>query len=453
MQYYKPEGDFFAGDCMPFYHGGIFRLYYLLDRGHHGALGGLGGHLWAHSSTRDLVHWEHHPLAIPITEQQEGSICTGSVLFHDGRYYGFYATRMRDRTQHLSLAVSSDAVNFEKAEPNPFAFPPPGYSRYHYRDPVVFQDRRGGRCHMLVTASLLDPPVPGHGGCLAHLVSDDLQEWELRDPFMLPGLPGVPECPDYFHWNGWFYLLFSHGGVARYRMSREPLGPWLRPTVDTLDGPAARVMKTAEFSGNRRIGVAWIGTRLEDKDGGRLQWGGNALFRELVQHADGSLGARFPAEMAPRGSSISHPRLSAYGAETTIDGRRIRISARRGLGAAACSGVPQDLRLLIRVEPSPDACDYGLRLRAGEAFGSGYDLHFFAAHRIACLGEQRIVGVDGLDKPFTLEIILKGDIIDVCIDDRRTLIDRCPEQYGQQLFLYAQDSEVTFEVVEIQALS
>src|SRR5512137_419921 len=109
-QYFKPEGNYFAGDCMPFYHAGTFRLYYLLDENHHGALGGLGGHQWAQASSSDLVHWEHHPLAIPLTEEHEGSICTGSVFFYQDTYYGFYATRMRDWTQHLSLATSRDGI-------------------------------------------------------------------------------------------------------------------------------------------------------------------------------------------------------------------------------------------------------------------------------------------------------------------------------------------------------
>ena len=84
MQYFKPPGDFFVGDCMPFFHAGVFHLYYLLDEQHHQALQGLGGHQWAHASTTDLVNWQHHPLALPITAATEGSICTGTVFFHDG---------------------------------------------------------------------------------------------------------------------------------------------------------------------------------------------------------------------------------------------------------------------------------------------------------------------------------------------------------------------------------
>src|SRR5690349_324478 len=100
MQYSRPGGNLFAGDCMPFFHEGCFHLFYLLDEDHHRGRDGLGGHQWAHASTRDLVDWELHPLAIPLTEDREGSICTGSVIYHGGRYHAFYATRLRDYTQH-----------------------------------------------------------------------------------------------------------------------------------------------------------------------------------------------------------------------------------------------------------------------------------------------------------------------------------------------------------------
>lgn len=104
MQYFTPVGGaYFVGDCIPFAHDGTYYLYWLLDEGHHSALGGLGGHQWCVSTTRDLVHWQHHPIAIGIDEEWEKSICTGSVVFHEGQFYAFYATRLLDGGQ-LSMA-------------------------------------------------------------------------------------------------------------------------------------------------------------------------------------------------------------------------------------------------------------------------------------------------------------------------------------------------------------
>ena len=298
-------------------------------------------------------------------------------------------------------------------------------------------------------------PRTAHFECLAHLVSEDLRHWQDREPFIvpgLPGLPGVPECPDYFVWNDWRYLIFSNNGVARYGMSREPFGPWRRPEVDAFEGPAAFVMKTAPFRDNRRIGVAWIGARENDKDDGPFLFGGNAVFRELVQRADGTLGTTFPAEMTPDGKTLSLPNPRALDANAAIEGNDVRIAARRGLAACECSGVPRNARVSLRVFPGPGASEFGLRLRSGSAFESGYDLRFLPRDRSVRLNRQQIGGVEGLDGPFALEVILRDDIIDACIGGSRTLIDRCPEGRGDKILLYAQDSAVAFRLLRIAAL-
>src|SRR4051812_17493765 len=111
MQYYKPEApNQWVGDCMPFYHEGVFHFYYLIDVDHHQALGGLGGHQWAHAASTDLVEWTHYPLALAITEAEECSICTGSVFYHDGTFYAFHAVRRPNWTQRLGVATSADGI-------------------------------------------------------------------------------------------------------------------------------------------------------------------------------------------------------------------------------------------------------------------------------------------------------------------------------------------------------
>ena len=450
MQYFKPAPDHqFVGDCMPFYdqNTGRFHLYYLLDEGHHRALDGLGGHQWAHMSSADLINWEHHPLAIGITSDWEGSICTGSTFFHDGRYYGFYATRRRDWSQHLSLAVSDDGVHFEKTEPNPLFTPPLGYKSEHFRDPFVFIDPDTDTWHMIVTAWLADYPVDLYGGCLAHLTSADGNSWEIKQPFLIPGLPGAPECPDYFYWNGWYYLLFSNDLVTCYRMSRQPFGPWLRPAVDVLDGYLARVMKTAPFTDNRRIGVSWIGSR--EHDNSKLLWGGNAIFRELVQNTDGTLSLKFVPEMLSAIDETVIPTITPLTDGVSVDNSTIHLNAPYGFAAARLSDMPHDVIVTAYVEPQKNVGDFGLRLRARDTFEDSYDLRFSPHDQRVQLHNESIFAVDGLDEPFTLQVVLKGDIIDVCIGERRCLINRLPERTGDHIYLYSQHGAVTFSSLTV----
>jgi beta-fructofuranosidase len=418
MQYFRPEGQsYFAGDCMPFFHNGTFHLYYLLDENHHTAMEGLGGHQWAHVSSTDLTRWTQNPLAIGITNDWEGSICTGSTFFHDDLFYAFYATRRRDQTQHLSLATSQDAAHFQKIEPRLVA-PPEGYSPYHYRDPFVFQDETG-LFHALVTASLDDYPLQDFSGYLAHLVSTDLNRWELKPPFIIPGLPGQPECPDYFFWNGWYYLIFSNRGVTYYRMSREPCSSWLRPQADVLDSPAAQVMKTAAFEGNRRIGAAWIGTREGNRDAGRFQFGGHIVFREIIQHSDGTLGTKFPVEMIPPSGPALSCAPTAVTGHITAESNSVKLDAEEGLEVAMLSGVPNAAQLTVRITPDASSAQFGLLLRGQPNFQNGYGLRFLPYERRIELFDQALTCVDGLHCSFDLDVVLKDDIIDVCIDQRR----------------------------------
>ena len=210
MQYFSPIGlDLFVGDCIPYYHDSTYYLYWLIDFAHHSALNGLGGHQWVLSTTKDLKQWTHYPAVIGIDEEWEKSICTGSVGYDGHLFYAFYATRLLDGegdiNEQLSYAISEDAIHFNKQKPNPFYTSAPGYSQRNFRDPKVVIDS-SGVFHLFVSSSETDYSIDENRGCLVHLSSLDLKTWKVNEP-ILTGQNHVPECPDYFFWNGWYYLL------------------------------------------------------------------------------------------------------------------------------------------------------------------------------------------------------------------------------------------------------
>jgi hypothetical protein len=454
MQYFKPEGARFVGDCMPFFHDGVFHLFYLLDEGHHQGRGGLGGHQWAHASTTDLIHWTHHPLALPASEEWEASICTGSVFHHVGAFHAFYATRMPDWTQHLSHAVSSDGIAFEKTLPNPFASPPPGYSAFDYRDPFVYADDMG-RFQMLVTSKIENFPLQGRGGCLLRLSSDDLQTWQVEDPALIPsgdsGYACVPECPDRFVWNGWRYLLFGLGLKSCYRMSAPGDERWHRPAVDALGNGMLAVMKTAPFGENRRIGAAWIGSRKDDRDDGAMLWGGNLVLRELIQLPDGSLGTRFLPEVLPAIGAALSPELDFLTNGASGSPTRIQLDGPETLTVAALCGLPRSFRLRCRVEAGPGTPRFGLGLRGAGAYETFYPLAFSPHRRTVSLARESIECLDELDGPFELDLVLMDDIIDVCVGQRHCLINRLTELNGDRLFFFCEDGSAIFSEIEVTA--
>ncbi len=275
-----------VGDCMPFSHDGVWHLFWLFDRRGHGSKWGLGAHQWAHISTTDFRRWKTYPMAVPITGQDEGSICTGSTVFAEGRYWCWYAIRSIDGSPaRITASVSDDGVNFEKTGRYITLKEP--YHSPSARDPKVIKGE-DGLYHMFVTTSRYGK------GALAHLTSPDLESWtQLSEPIIQLDIPDQPECPDWFEWNGRYYLVFSNFGMGRYVWSDRPFDGWRGEENGMTGLPIGdehlRVPKTA-FFGDRLIAASF--TCIE------AGYGGEITFLELTQNEDGTIRTFIPAEFA-----------------------------------------------------------------------------------------------------------------------------------------------------------
>jgi hypothetical protein len=311
---------------------------------------------------------------------------------------------------------------------------------------------------MLVTSCQDAPGLGDRAGCLAHLVSGDLLHWEPQPPFVA-GLFGrldgweAPECPDYFRWGDYYYILYGNcrDGRTHYLVSDAWNGPWRSPAegaaaggTGAFDSPMLKVMKTAAFGRDRRIGAAFVGCRSAAADDSSVQYAGQAVFRELVRNPDGSLGTKWPAEMVP---PMGEPMRTGIG-ELTLDAPH---------PAAVLPDVPVNAAISFRVDAreargagavDPRAA-FGVHLRGLSAEEPGYELRFRPAAGEFSLGRAgrspesaanwsfaRIENMPGLAAPFGVEIILKDDLIDVCIARRQTLCLRLGELRGPRMAFF-----------------
>ncbi len=454
MQYFKPVGNnLFVGDCIPFYHDGTYYLYWLLDSAHHHALNGLGGHQWALSTTKDLKTWTNYPIVLGIDEDWEKSICTGSVVFANNKYYAFYATRLVNDgkvNEQLSYAISDDGIHFIKQKPNPFYTSAPGYSKRNFRDPKVSVDSKGV-FHLFVSSNEDSAMMRRFDGALVHLTSKDLKTWTVQKP-VLTGQPSTPECPDYFKWNDWYYLIYSNGSKTFYVKSKNPYGPWEEPRYQALNEDWSNVVKTAQFGDNRRIAAAWIPSRRDNTDGNGEVFGGNTVFREVLQNSDGTFDTNFPPEIVPKITKAISLDVITDSLTQKKDNSNLTITAWDGIGAAKYMNLPKNCRITLTVKPKSINDSYGLLLKADEKGENGYDLRLSANEHKASLANTSISGVSGLDKPVQIDIIMKDDIIDVCIDNRRCLVNRLIEQKGNNLWLYIKHGSADFKSVTISEI-
>ena len=448
LQYWRPPGhNARAGDCMPFFDGQTFHLYYLVvRRNHHGKWqSGHGGlQIW-HASTRDLRRWRQHPTAVPISAQWQSWWGTGSFALHEGTWFTYQkgpSLLPEQPCGGVQLATSTDGVYFTAQPPHPAL---PGY------DCDIFHDVTTGTYHLLTTDGYTAREV-----AVVRWTSRDLRNWSrvaepvlatVRDEY------NIDICPHLFEWNGWYYLFAGFDDRGGVWVSRQPFGPWRQHRPVRLDIPT--VPKTAPFPSGRRILAGFLADR---------GWGGNVVFRELIQHRDGSLGTRFPPEMVPATAPSAKLRFRPLTGGASGGSAAVTLRAADGAHAAMHGGMPANARLRFTVTPDPRTLGpfsrFGVALRCGgddparfEARAGVLSLHPHAGtvtlstthvQPDGTVSEAVITDVAGLDRPIAVEVIMSSDIVDVCIDGRRTIIGRHWNPAGDRLTWFANHSTVAF---------
>lgn len=503
FQYWRPRGhNIWTGDVVPAYNNGRFHLFYLYDRRHHGSKWGAGAHQFAHYSTTDLVHWEKHPMALEITRQWE-TFGTGCPIFAGNRlelHYGLHTTRFFDDslttdpiiakgleekgryepipTENIdqewlekdvpighAVAVSEDGINFTKLK---MVFTPA-------QNMCVFNSSEKKQYCLLYDNRLS--------------ISEDLREWKPTNETFLPtgnqtSANNTSECPNYFEWNGWHYILMGGSG---FWMSREELGNYwegsgsskskvTHPRWDIYDGTF--VPMVASFKDNRRLLAGWTFSPAPHGS-----WGGYLVFRELIQYPDGTLGMKWPEEMIPKTGAPLNWKLSKTGEGITATGGSLTIKA-NGIRKAGIKDLPLSYRLTMDVVPGINIKSLGVQFLSDNSI-EGCELQLIPDKNHAQFGQFRedsisafiphtddrnspnhpmmgtdfsLANVEGLNKPFRLDIIVKYDktsnilLVDACIDNRRTMITHRYKLKCNYINIFADNGEADFKNITISPL-
>jgi hypothetical protein len=292
--------------------------------------------------------------------------------------------------------------------------------------------------------------APGTLNTQVRLTSSDLDHWtQVEGPFITSD-KRLNICPNVFQFGQWHYYICG-SGVWR---SRGAFGPWTEHEPLRLDNLA--VPKTAEFGKDRRIYAGFL------PDGG---WGGNSVLRELVQDDDGRLGTRFVPELIPECGKTLPISFEPESVGTTEANDAIRLEAKGAVQVVTIPKIANDYRLELDVVPERGTASFGIGLRAGSGQADdGCELIFQPTQKRVRFskmsnsgggigGGPAIEGVTGLDKPFSVDIIVRHDIADAEIAGFRTLTTRFWNPDGDRIRLSAQNGSVTFRNMRIRPLT
>lgn len=427
---------------------------------------------WGHAVSRDLLSWEHLPIALEPDDL--GMIFSGSAVidWHNTAGFGAEAmvaifTQFADGQQVQSLAFSSDrGRSWTKYAGNPVIPMPAG--QIDFRDPKVFWhgDPHAGRWVMLLAV----------GQEIWFYSSPDLKSWtksgefgagfgsrggvwETPDLFPLP----VDNNPDNLRW----VLIVSVQDQAPAGGSGVQyfVGDFDGSTF--IPGEAPETVRWADYGGDFYAAQSW-----SDAPDGRRVW--------LAWMNNWRYGANIPATnwrgamSVPRDLALVSDGLGAVLVQQPIG----ELAQLRGIGhewsaaqvqpgtqrLAHMRGDTLEVQATFAVDHTTTARTFGLRVRtgAGEATVIGYDAEqraLFvdrntAGHTATAGDTPQIVPLQPRADEISLHLLVDRASVEVFADGGRVVLTNqiFPAPSSTNLELFAEDGTVTLKQLSVHPL-
>ncbi|MEQ8155961.1 MAG: glycoside hydrolase family 32 protein [Clostridiaceae bacterium] len=216
---------------------------------------------WGHAKSKDLVHWEHMPIALYPSEDKGELHCFSGCAVINGDEPTIFYTSIGEGKRHQStgaeqwMAISKDdMVTWEKYDDNPVLTLDihGGIEIKEWRDPFVWKEDESW--FMVVGGS------HNKKGCALIYRSADLKNWEFLNILAEEEKDEIWECPNCFKLGDKYVLVYSPNEQVQYRIG----------TINKDYKFVTEYVSTLDYSG-------WEGfyapNSLSDSSGRRIMWG------------------------------------------------------------------------------------------------------------------------------------------------------------------------------------
>lgn len=199
------------------HHKGWHHLFYQLNP----TAPRAGNQHWGHARSRDLVNWEHLPIAIwPSTDRGERAIFSGGAIAGpDGKVRLFYTSIGHPTPQQwMALPLDDELIAWEKPSFNPvLTLDAHGATQVsQWRDPFLF--REAGSTYMVLGGNLNSSRGGGGVTLLYRAANADMTRWEYLG--VLHRYHDLQiwniECPNFFNLGSKWVLIVSPQQPCEY---------------------------------------------------------------------------------------------------------------------------------------------------------------------------------------------------------------------------------------------
>ena len=250
VYHFRPPSNWTNDPNAPFYYRGWHHLFYQLNPFEPR----IGNQHWGHARSRDLVNWEHLPIAIwPSTELGESAIFSGgSAIAADGRPRLIYTSigrfdseKRREPEQWMVLPTDDELFVWKKYPKNPVLsqavhkFGPIS----QWRDPFLFKE--GSSTYMVCGGAASNGRAQVQ---LYRAAIGDFTEWVHLGPIFQSLDRDVRnfECPNLFPLDGKWVMIVSPNKSCEYwigdlNIATMKFEPTAHGTLDVGDAYASNI--------------------------------------------------------------------------------------------------------------------------------------------------------------------------------------------------------------------
>jgi len=437
MYHFRPPARWMNDICGAIYHDGYHHIFYqsnpYMDDDY-----GWG---WGHARSKDLVHWEELPWALPPMEHRGERRCNSGCVTLDGNgrpmiFYTFVPQTSAKRSQWGVTALDDDLIRWRRVGEGPLmeagknGVPmdvPGGWS-----DPYVFE--KNGRTFVKFKAC---------GGLVCEAQNEALTEWKYIGK--LEGVTG--ECPNVFPVGDKWVIIRSTHPVSYVTGDLVLKGDEIRFDVRKpatvmdfgygKDRPPGRSRYCRGLYGTntylddkgRRILFGWI----SGFKAGRGWNGCMSLPRVISIDDDGCLIQTPAPELAKlRGEHTRVTNLAIQDEFKLIEGakgRQIEISAEFAPGSAKA---------------------FGMKLRSSDDAGRAITLRY-ADGNLNVAGTEVPLEPGGDNGTIRLRVFLDRSVMEVFIDGGQAAVTRVeyPQEEDVGIAVFADNGRVTLKSLDV----